>query len=279
MEGTSQNKTLEGVCGILSSSTKTQAELTRTASKLANMLEETREMESMKQPSSMQEEMPVILHNLEPTKDSGKRLTDIVELLEMILLHEELPMQTVLLAQRVNKHFCDTIAKSKGLQEKLFFRPVSFASEHDSVNCAREVRLNPLFAKKSVYERFPMFVTRDLKRFTTRDDEGTLRLQVQQPSLDCGSSRACMDMLFVDSREALYAFQSVEEPLMAGSWSKMYLSQPPVEICVGLSWGSDMGGSEQDIAAQTHTLGRMLKRMAAVAFCNWGSVAFCNWGS
>ncbi|KAK3619160.1 hypothetical protein LTR56_024215 [Elasticomyces elasticus] len=266
MEGTSQNKMLEDVYGMLSTLNKSQAELTCTVSKLANMLEETREMESVKQPSSMQEETPIIPHGLEPAEDSGKRLTDIVELLEMILLTEDLPMQTLLLAQRVNKHFCDTIAKSKGLQEKLFFRPVSFASD-------REVRLNPLFAKKSVYERFPMFVTRDLKRFTTRDDGGTLRLQVQQPSLDCGSSRACVDMLFVDSREALYAFQSVEEPLMAGSWSNMYLSQPPVEICVGLSGGSTMGFDEGYLAGNTLTLGQMLKRMAAVGFCNWGSQA------
>ncbi|KAK5683622.1 hypothetical protein LTS10_005155 [Elasticomyces elasticus] len=271
MEGTSQNKTLEHVYGMLSTPTKSQAELTCTVSKLANTLEEKKE--SAKQLTSTQEEIPIILHGLDPAKDSGKRLTDIVELLEMILLNEDLPMQTVLLAQRVNKHFCDTSAESIGLQEKLFFRHVSFASDHDAIDCAREVRLNPLFAKKSVYERFPMFVTRDLKRFTTRDDGDTLRLHVQQPMLDCSQVRPCvaLGMLYLNSREALKTFQSVEEPLAAGSWSRVYLSQSPVSIWVELSWGSDMGGDEGDPIAHTHTLGQILKRMAAVGFCNWGS--------
>ncbi|KAK5746892.1 hypothetical protein LTR17_000523 [Elasticomyces elasticus] len=270
MEGTSQNKTLEDAYEMLSTLTKSQAELTCTVSKLANTLEETKQ--SAKQPTSTQEEMPIILHGLEPAKDSGKRLTDIVELLEMILLHEDLPMQTVLLAQRVNKHFCDTITESKGLQEKLFFRPVSFSSAINGVVVARKVRLNPLLAKKSVYVRFPMFVTKDLKHFTTRDDEGTLRVYVQQPMLEYSQVRPCvvLGMLYLDSRESLRTFHSVEEPLAAGSWSRMYLSQPPVSIWVELSWGSDMGGDEGDPIAHTLTLGQMLKRMAAVGFCNWG---------
>lgn len=53
------------------------------------------------------------------TMASAARVINIVELLEAILLQS--PMQDLLLAQRVNKQFKDTVENSSHLQRALFF--------------------------------------------------------------------------------------------------------------------------------------------------------------
>ncbi|KAK3625020.1 hypothetical protein LTR56_020664 [Elasticomyces elasticus] len=74
----------------------------------------------------------------ETASNAGIRLTDTYELLEMILL--QLPMDTLLFAQRVNKLFQSKITNSKLLQQKLFFAPLPASA------AGQEPQVNPLLS-------------------------------------------------------------------------------------------------------------------------------------
>ena len=74
----------------------------------------------------------------------------IVELLDMILL--ELPIQDLLLAQRVNREFRDTIITSPRIQERLLMRPRS-RRNHNGTSL-----LNPFLAKITKSEPYPSWV-------------------------------------------------------------------------------------------------------------------------
>ncbi|KAK3618556.1 hypothetical protein LTR56_024548 [Elasticomyces elasticus] len=255
MEATIQGKTLDDVYERLNGITQSQAELTCNVSELMNVLVDN--MGSVKELVATQKEtigkrVKSAHDDPEPTSDAGVRLTDTYELLEMILLDDDLPMETVFFAQRVNKQFHSLIARSKGLQQKLFLQPMDLkpmdvSSVKGSINYdapAREVRLNPLFAKESVYESLPMFVTRSLKELTDRNDKGTQRLQVLKPRVttnprEYGYGRekfVVFNMRHVGEDRALRTLNISGKPLAEGSWRKMYLTQPPVKVQCKIEW-------------------------------------------
>ncbi|KAK4896062.1 hypothetical protein LTR27_005919 [Elasticomyces elasticus] len=250
MEGTIQGKTLDDVYGVLNGITQSQAELTCNVSELMNVLMDN--TGSVKELVATQKETNAAHDDPEPTSDAGVRLTDTYELLEMILLDDDLPMETVFFAQRVNTQFRDTIANSKGLQQKLFLQPMdlkpmgvsSVKGRIDYDAPAREVRLNPLFVKKSVYESLPMFVTRSLKQLTDRNDKGTQRLQVLKPRVTTDPREygyghqkfVVFNMRHVGEYRALRTLNISRKLLAEGSWRKMYLTQPPVKVQCKIDW-------------------------------------------
>ncbi|KAK5745800.1 hypothetical protein LTR17_001302 [Elasticomyces elasticus] len=88
------------------------------------------------------------------------RLTTDRNLLEKILY--DVPMETVLFAQRVNKAFQDTITTSDSLQCKLFFKQAGKAAP----------LLNPLLTKDSIRTRLPFFLQTDGSGYRLRYGRG-----------------------------------------------------------------------------------------------------------
>ncbi|KAK5683583.1 hypothetical protein LTS10_005116 [Elasticomyces elasticus] len=81
--------------------------------------------------------------------NAGTRLTTNAKILEKILC--DMPMETVLFAQRVNKVFQSTITGSAALNCKLFFRQVHNVTP----------TFNPLLTKESIRIRLPFFLQMD----------------------------------------------------------------------------------------------------------------------
>ncbi|KAK4903516.1 hypothetical protein LTR49_026857 [Elasticomyces elasticus] len=113
MEGTPQNKTLEDVCGMLNTLTKSQAELTCTVSELVKALKDNTAAVKQLTKTLVKKDGRATRSAEVTTKDAGTRLTNTYELLEQILLDTDLPMETVFFAQRVNKQFRSLIGRSK----------------------------------------------------------------------------------------------------------------------------------------------------------------------
>nr|OQO30502.1 hypothetical protein B0A51_01731 [Rachicladosporium sp. CCFEE 5018] len=81
---------------------------------------------------------------------SGKALLNIIELLELLLTH--LDLKTLLLSQRVSTTWNTTIAQSRVLQEKLFFR-FKTGNHKDKVNTLlvhRRVRPHKLEVEEDI---------------------------------------------------------------------------------------------------------------------------------
>ncbi|KAK3653082.1 hypothetical protein LTR22_011320 [Elasticomyces elasticus] len=164
--------------------------------------------------------------------DAGRRLTNTYELLEMILLHQELPMETVFWSQGVNRQFRDTIATSKHLQQKLFLLP-----DRDPERVSDLPMVNPLFTKQSVVGRLPFFMTPKLGRCHSGK---SVRLEARCPEVYPATEATdnvmrglgpfvswCMTTASdANSKlQTLHATSSVK-----GSWTHMCLSQPPSAV-------------------------------------------------
>ncbi|KAK5745761.1 hypothetical protein LTR17_001263 [Elasticomyces elasticus] len=241
MEGTSQNKTLEDVCGMLSTLAKSQAELTCTVSELTKVLKDN--TAAVKQlTTTLEAKDGKATRNAEvTTKDAGTRLTNTYELLEQILLDADLPMETVFFAQRVNKQFHSLIRRSKGLQQKLFLQPIDFPENPASrryVPLDGEIHINPLFSKRAVYESLPMFLAESHRRLTN-DNDGTDRLEVLKPRIYTNTSSihghkyAVLDMKY--GTQTIVS-KTLSTTGIASSWMQMYLTQPPAEVRCVVSW-------------------------------------------
>ncbi|KAK5746936.1 hypothetical protein LTR17_000567 [Elasticomyces elasticus] len=104
---------------------------------------------------------------------AGKRLTDTYELLEMILLH--LPEEALLCnAQRVSKHFRDTIKRYKPLQRKLFFAPLLPGAVPDD----RPLRINPLLSKVA---ELPLYYCPTSRRLRYRGGPERHQIRLEKP--------------------------------------------------------------------------------------------------
>ncbi|KAK5713973.1 hypothetical protein LTR15_010879 [Elasticomyces elasticus] len=282
MEGTSQNKTLEDVYGMVASVAQSQAELTCTVSELVNALKETKESVEQLTTTRKEKDGKAARTAEEPIKDAGARLTDTYELLEMILLDDDLPMEIVFFAQRVNKQFRSLIANSNGLQQKLFLQPIALPdgqSDHRYVAPGGEVRLNPLFAKKCVYESLPVFITKSLDEFTMRNGFDTLRLEVAKPRLTTDTwggyhhKYVVLSMRYVGQAQDFKQLGMPGGTFTAGSWMQMYLTQPAVEVRLEVYWeaGGGKEGYEATESATNRTVGAVLQN-ACGEFFNWVAV-------
>ncbi|KAK5746933.1 hypothetical protein LTR17_000564 [Elasticomyces elasticus] len=92
--------------------------------------------------------------------NAGTRLTTNAKVLGKILC--DVPMETVLFAQRVNKAFQSTITGSPALQCKLFFRQMYNVTP----------TFNPLLTKESVRNRLPFFLQTDRSGYCLQHGRG-----------------------------------------------------------------------------------------------------------
>ncbi|KAK3645581.1 hypothetical protein LTR56_009021 [Elasticomyces elasticus] len=150
-----------------------------------------------------------------PIPNAGTRLTQTYELLQDFLLM--LPMEDVLLAQRVNKTFLSTIANSLLLQQKLFLAPVPAQPERPPIN--------PLLLKPSVLLRLPLFYCHQTKELKFFDGHERAHLEVRGPVVTWEDSEGWS--LQWRMTPGPHLEQAVLSP---GSWEKMLVVQPGCRI-------------------------------------------------
>ncbi|KAK5746893.1 hypothetical protein LTR17_000524 [Elasticomyces elasticus] len=216
---------------------------------------------------------PEVRHS---TNDAGSRLTNTYELLEQILLDNDLPMEAVFFAQRVNKQFRSLIGRSKGLQQKLFLEPIDFPVNpafRKYVPLDGEVRLNPLFNRKAVYENLPLFFTNSVTELTTTyNDADTFHLKIKKPTISVNDwSVHDHKMVLLDMRyETLIGVPRTLE--MTGEeslWMQMYMTQPPIQVRCEVGW--DDGWPQDYHATETRenlTIGQMIQAVCG-EFKDW----------
>ncbi|KAK5683529.1 hypothetical protein LTS10_005062 [Elasticomyces elasticus] len=146
-----------------------------------------------------------------PVPNAGTRLTQTYELLQEILLM--LPMEDVLLAQRVNKPFRSTITNSLPLQQKLFLAPLPAQPERPPIN--------PLLLKPSVLLRLPLFYCHQTKELKFFDGHERAHLEVRGPVVTWEDSEGWS--LQWRMTPGPHLEQAVLGP---GSWEKMLVVQP-----------------------------------------------------
>ncbi|KAK5683621.1 hypothetical protein LTS10_005154 [Elasticomyces elasticus] len=210
------------------------------------------------------------------TKDAGTRLTNTYELLEQILLDNDLPMETVFFAQRVNKQFRSLIRRSKGLQQKLFLQPIDFPINpafRKYVPLDGEVRLNPLFTRKAVYENLPLFFTNSVTELTTtHNDADTFHLKIKKPTISVNDwSVHDHKMVLLDMRyeTQIGVPRTLEMTGEESSWMQMYMTQPPIQARCEVGWDD---GWPQDYHAtytrENRTIGQMIQAVCG-DFKDW----------
>ncbi|KAK5683580.1 hypothetical protein LTS10_005113 [Elasticomyces elasticus] len=176
------------------------------------------------------------------TLSAGKRLTDTYELLEMILLY--LPEEALLCtAQRVSKHFRDTIEHSKPLQQKLFFAPLTGAMDLD-----RPVQINPLLSKVS---ELPLYYCPASQRLRWRSGPNRHQICVKRPKLETervllsvpnNAGQLFTEVPFVVWRLLPSSCAQITTRggvTVAGSWRRMLLTQPAHECALYLPVSDD----------------------------------------
>ncbi|KAK3628454.1 hypothetical protein LTR56_018609 [Elasticomyces elasticus] len=210
-----------------------------------------------------------------PNNLSGTRLTSVVELLEIILINTD--VQTVLCsAQRVNKQFQSTIASSAPLQRMLHFLPAIDAGCVDPI-------INPLFLKASVLARLPLYLGWSSNKYTTdarltRTTNGESggwpdRIEAEAPTVvhkQTGTNDGAPVGTYVLLRLWPWRASSVAKKrsknvLDAGSWRRMYLSQPPYRVVCTVPykdhWMTPMVGVGKTRSPKTR--GQMLEALWA----------------
>ena len=162
-----------------------------------------------------------------PQFNSGKRLINAPELLEMVLL--ELPSEDVLVFQRVNRAFRSVIAGSQPLQSHLFF----------TTNCTpifpNSALLNPIIAQESTLNRIPLYFDENKCTLAYCPGGGRTRVYCKTITIsrDEGTGQKSINMV-LDNLGFAFRVDGFgrERPasLGPGSWRRMYLSQPPCQI-------------------------------------------------
>ncbi|KAK5746938.1 hypothetical protein LTR17_000569 [Elasticomyces elasticus] len=164
------------------------------------------------------------------------RVIGTFELLEQILLDDEVSMQTVLFAQRVNTTFLATITNSKSLQRKLFFAPPSGTASHQG----RPI-LNGLLVKKSVLDHLPLWLRKNSEsEFECRGhvaspfhivltELGVHDVPATSPD---SATLPCDRISYLNADlQTQYAGNSTHI-IERGSWQRMYLTQPPCAMLI-----------------------------------------------
>ncbi|KAK5683617.1 hypothetical protein LTS10_005150 [Elasticomyces elasticus] len=200
--------------------------------------------------------------------DAGRRLTNTYELLEMILLHKDLPMETVFWSQTVNRQFRDTIATSRHLQQKLFLLP-----ERDFEGVGGLPMLNPLFTKQVIVGHLPFFVTPKTGQWPYTHSRKYVRLEAQCPKVYPATEAPGNAMRgrgpFVSWRmkpasDANAMLQTPRNtPPGTGSWRHMYISQPPSAVlCITELLHASSGGRSM-VRPSMVTAGELLDLLLA----------------
>lgn len=186
------------------------------------------------------------------TFHAGRHITEIYELLEMCLL--ELPVQDLLLAQRVSRRFNAVINTSPRLREKLFLNSrLAFGN-------AFKAKLNPLIVREGVMRAIPLFFDHKEKRLACCYQEGYARLY-------CRSIMATTVWVYLEfCSDEPSSVQSGEEQnstrtLEKGSWERMFISQPS---CFA-SWRVRLSNPDREtysgIVKGARTMGSLLDGM------------------
>lgn len=180
---------------------------------------------------------------------AGSRITQIYELLELCLF--DLPIQDLLLAQRVNKRFNAVINTSPRLREKLFF------TSRLAFGQAFKAKLNPLLMRQDVMRAIPLYFDRKEKRLAGCWREGYERLW-------CRSVTATTVWVYLEfsDEEPDGRFEGEQDGTgileRGGSWERMFLSQPSCFV----SWRVRLSRSDGEmycgIVKGARTMGSLL---------------------
>ncbi|KAK3614708.1 hypothetical protein LTR56_027074 [Elasticomyces elasticus] len=139
--------------------------------------------------------------------DAGSRLSNTSELLEMLLI--ELPNDAVLIAQRVNRQFKFVIAKSRKLQQKLFF-------ENDPLSSPlANIILNPVLYIDLAY--------------CGKAGRRRLYCKSMKLSRDQNTGQARIDLDFAEGGFDV-EFRRLPGREGVGSWKRMYITQPSCDV-------------------------------------------------
>lgn len=176
------------------------------------------------------------------TGTSCHRVINTTELLEEILIN--LPVQDLLLSQRVSKHFKAVIDGSIILQRALFFLP-------EPIHGAP--RMNEILVSKIVEKKMLALVRKPRER---RNNPKFLSATMQHLASGC---RILLHTIFYCKLdESTIARLCISERPIAGSWQKMYLSQCPVGAPHEFEW-TVTGSKHAPVVRQSGKLDPSLK--------------------
>lgn len=188
-------------------------------------------------------------HEVSNPFHAGSRITAIYELLELCLL--DLPVQDLLLAQRVSKRFNAVINTSPRLREKLFF------TSRLAFGQAFKAKLNPLIIREDVLRGIPLFFDHEEKRLVGCWREGYERLW-------CRSVTATTVWVYLEfcdeeprdeSSEGRWPEKTLEK---GGSWERMFISQPSCFVSWRVRLSRPVEESYCGIVKGARTMGSLL---------------------
>ncbi|KAK3628452.1 hypothetical protein LTR56_018607 [Elasticomyces elasticus] len=165
----------------------------------------------------------------------GTRLIGTFELLEQILMDNAVDMQTVLLAQRVNRAFFGTIANSKHVQSKLFFTSPSGTNWtvgapilNPLLISSQVLRYLPLWLGKEESERYknPEFEHRGHKAgdhhisFEEVKIQSIVTTSIRSPTVTKGPAH------YLEISLQTPSYSKAVTVVSPGSWQRMHFTQP-----------------------------------------------------
>ena len=179
---------------------------------------------------------------------AGRHIAEIYELLELCLL--ELPIQDLLLAQRVNKRFNAVINTSPRLREKLFFTSRLVFGD------AFKAKLNPLILREDVLRKVPLWFDHGEKRLVGCWREGCTRLFWREV-------RATTVWVYLEFGDEQPPGRLPEEGqstgiLERGSWERMFISQPSYFVSWRLRLSGTGGETYSGIVKGARTMGELI---------------------
>lgn len=173
--------------------------------------------------------------------EAGKDLVGIAELLEQILVNVD--MRTILLSQRVNKHWNNVISGSTKLQKKLFFiQPtiddavkLNLVSSNIGVYLTPEITtppilVNPLLFNLAVGEYYYHHnPTDDEPPFRTKAGGGLLRAGIREnlETAQSGSWERMWPRTFFEKQYDIYQCAAYEVIIVPSE----AVEPPPIDIC------------------------------------------------
>jgi len=182
-------------------------------------------------------------------RDAAQRIPEIYELLELCLL--ELPIQDLLLAQRVSRRFNAVINTSPRLRERLFF------TSRLAFGQAFRAKLNPLLMREEVMMAIPLFFDHKEKRLACCYQGGFTRLY-------CREIKATTVWVYLEvSDEPPENSGEGENPtagiLEKGSWERMFIAQPSCFVSWRVRLSESSGGEAYSgIVKGARTMGALM---------------------
>lgn len=169
-----------------------------------------------------------------PQFNAGLRLTNVLELLEMILL--ELPSENILFAQRTSRQFRTVIAQSRPIQRRLFLTTLSDTSPSENII------LNPIITKQRTIPHIPLYFDEAAMTMAYCGRPNRKRVYCTRAAIGkdetTGEGRINLELTDVYySVGANWNSKPRQRPFEAGSWKQMCLAQPPC----GVKWHLKIG--------------------------------------